>query len=84
MMTEREKLYGQLYIKYRYDNQKEARTKTEIEPFIHSDDLYYKLCLQINEQEKIVKYLEGVCDAIKRLSYNIKNIIDLKNLGMQI
>lgn len=84
ILAEKEKLYGELYNKYRYDNQKEARTKNEIEPFIHSDESYYQLCLRANEQEKVVKYLEGICDAIKRMGYNIKNIIDLKNLGMQV
>jgi len=84
LITEREKLYGELFNKYRYDNQRDARTKTEIEPFIHSSETYYQMCLAINEQEKVVKYMEGICEAIKRISYSIKNIIDLKNLGMQI
>jgi hypothetical protein len=84
LQVEKQKLYSELYKKYRYDNQQEARTKTEVEPFIYSDESYYKMCLSANDQEMVVKYLEGICDAIKKLSYNIKNIIDLKNLGMQI
>lgn len=84
MLVQKQKLYSELYKKYRYDNQQEARTKTEVEPFIYSDESYYKMCLSTNDQEMVVKYLEGICDAIKKLSYNIKNIIDLKNLGMQI
>jgi hypothetical protein len=84
LLVEKEKLYGELFNKYRFDNQKDARSKIEIEPFIHSDEAYYQLCLRANEQEKVVKYMEGICDAIKKVSYNIKNIIELKNLGMQI
>lgn len=84
LLTAKDKLYGELYNKHRFDNQKETRKKIEIDPFIHSDEQYYQLCLKINEQEHMVKYLEGICDSIKRLSYNIKNIIDLKNLGEQI
>lgn len=84
MLTSKQKLYSELYNKYRYDNKLEARTKTEVEPFIYSDESYYKVSLSVNDQEMIVKYFEGLCDMIKRLSYNIKNIIDLKNLGMQV
>lgn len=84
MLTAKQKLYSELYNKYRYDNKLEARTKTEVEPFIYSDDSYYKMSLAVNDQEMIVKYFEGLCDMIKRLSYNIKNIIELKNLGMQV
>jgi len=84
MLASKQKLYSELYNKYRYDNKLEARTKTEVEPFIYSDESYYKMSLAVNDQEMIVKYFEGLCDMIKRLSYNIKNIIELKNLGMQI
>jgi hypothetical protein len=84
MLTSKQKLYSELYNKYRYDNKLEARTKTEVEPFIYSDESYYKMSLAVNDQEMIVKYFEGLCDMIKRLSYNIKNIIELKNLGMQV
>ena len=83
MLTEKEKLYGELYNKYRYGSQRETRTKVEIEANIYSDETYYKLCLAINAQEQIVKYFEGVCDNIKKIAYSIKNIVDLKNLGMQ-
>lgn len=84
LLAEKEKRYGELYSKFRFDSQRDARTKTEIEPLIHSNEDYYQICLRANEQEKVVKYMEGICDAIKRMGYNIKNIIDLKNLGMQI
>jgi hypothetical protein len=84
MLTGKQKLYSELYNKYRYDNKLEARTKTEVEPFIYSDESYYRISLAVNDQEMIVKYFEGLCDMIKRLSYNIKNIIELKNLGMQV
>lgn len=83
LLTDKDKMYGELYNKNRYDSKLESRTKNEIEPFIHSNEEYYQLCLRLNEQEMIVKYLEGICEAIKKLSYNIKNVIDLKNLGMQ-
>ena len=83
LISDKDKLYGELYNKYRFNSNKELKTKSEVEPFVLSDESYYQLCLRVNEYELGVKYLEGVCDAIKRLSYNVKNIIDLKNLGMQ-
>lgn len=80
LLVEKEKLYGVLYNDLRYNTNKDLKSRTEIEPFINSNDMYYKLCLRINDQEMIVKYLEEVMDSIKKLSFNIKNIIDLKNL----
>ena len=82
MLAEKDKKYGELFRTFRYSNQQEAVTKQEIEAFIHSDEGYYQLRLRLNEQELVVKYLEDVCDAIKKMAYNIKSIIDLKNLGM--
>lgn len=82
MLVDKEKMYGELYLKFRYDNNQGARTKVEIESFIHCNEAYCDLCYRINEQEMIVKYAEEMTDRIQKVSYSIKNIVDLKQLGM--
>ena len=79
-ITEREKLYGTLYDTIRFGGNRDLRNKTEIDPYINSNDIYYKLCLEINDQEVIMKYLEETLSSINKLSYSIKNYIDIKNL----
>ena len=53
MRTKKERLYSEYYKKYRYDNKLEIRTTGEIESFIHTEELYYKLCLNVNQQELV-------------------------------
>jgi hypothetical protein len=81
-ITEREKLYGTLYDSVRFQSNKELKNKSEIDPYINSNEPYYQLCLSINDQETIVKYLEEVLSSINKLSYSIRNYIDIKNLQL--
>jgi hypothetical protein len=81
-ITERDKLYGTLYDSIRFGGNKELRNKTEIDPYINSNDAYYKLCLEVNDQEVIVKYLEETLSSINKLSYSIRNYIDIKNFKL--
>lgn len=82
-ITEKEKLYGILYNSIRFDNKttsnKGLKNLTEIEPYINSNEIYYQLCIDINHQEMVVKYLEETLSSINKLSYAIKNYIDIKN-----
>jgi hypothetical protein len=72
------KLYGELYKKYNEKYTVELDSKHEIESYIFAEDKYYDQQLLINEQETIVKYLEETIDNFKKLSFNIKNWIDIK------
>ena len=80
MITDKESLYGHLYEKLRFDNNRQLKNKTEIDPFIWKDETYYALCLRFNDQECQVKYFEEVLDSIKKMSYHIGNIITLEKI----
>jgi len=81
-MVEKDKQYGILYDSIRFSGNKDLKNKSEIDPYINSNDIYYKMCLDINDQEMVVKYLEEVMSSINKLSYAIRNFIDIKNLGL--
>ena len=74
----REKKYGELYKHFKHKDQYEWTQKGEIESQINSDPSYYAIKIQIVQQEYVVKYLENVLDNVKRLSYTIKNWIEIR------
>jgi len=75
---QREYLYGQLYKFYKEDYNRELESKHEYENYIYSNDKYNTLSIEVNRQEIIVKYLEETIDNIKKLSFNIKNWLEIK------
>jgi hypothetical protein len=88
---EKDKFYGELYRYYRYGEmkgrpnfQQSLSTKSEIDPYIESDELYYKIALEVAGQEVIVNYLEQIVKSINSLGYNIKNYIDLQKFNKGI
>lgn len=78
MELDREKMYGDLYKHFKYNDSYEWNQKGEIESQINSNDEYNKLKIKMAQQEFMVKYLESVLDNIKRLSFSIKNWIEIK------
>jgi dGTP triphosphohydrolase len=75
---QQERLYGQLYKYYKEDYKVELDSKHEYETYIYADEKYCKLCVEVNKQEIIVKFLEETIDNIKKMSYNIKNWLEIK------
>ena len=45
---------------------------------IKCDKQWIALCVQYNEQEMYLKYLEGTIDNVKKVSFQVKNYIDIK------
>ena len=76
LSIKKDKLYGKLYHYYKFDFNYSLSSKTEIEPYINNNDEYYKLLLEMNEQEEIVKYLEKIVKVFEGLSFSIKNFIE--------
>lgn len=76
----KEKVYGELYHKYKFEGQYELSTKTEVDVYVKSDEIYYNKCLEEANQEIIVKYLEAVVDSILKMGFQIKNYIELQKL----
>ncbi len=76
--------YGELYKYYKYEDNHSWDNKAEIVSQINRDKDYNDLRQEQVKREFVVKYLEEVLDNIKRMSFSIKNFIDLKkfNAGM--
>jgi len=78
LLLKRDRMYGQLLKKEKLEGEIEWRSKDEYNSVIICNDDYYNIKLQAQEQEYIVKFLEETLENIKRLSFNIKNYVDLK------
>lgn len=76
--TEMEKMYGEIYKQVKHHDGYEWGNRNEIDSQVNTKPKYHALRIKANEQEYIVKYLEGVLDNIKRLSFSIKNFIDIQ------
>lgn len=76
--------YGELYKYYKYNDNHSWDNKAEIVSQINTNKEYNELRQELVKREFVVKYLEEVLDNIKRMSFSIKNFIDLKkfNAGM--
>jgi hypothetical protein len=80
--TEKDKLYGELYHKYKFKNDFQLDSAKEIDTYIRADDSFYNKCLEFQNQEIIVKYLEEVLQNIKNAGYAIKNHLEFVKLKM--
>ena len=80
--AEKDKIYGELYHKYKYNFDYTLDTKGEVEAYIKSDDIYYQTALQYAQQEIQVKYLEETLNHINNMGFRIKNYIDLQKMKL--
>ena len=78
LVVKRDRMYGELLRNEKVNGDIEWKSKDEYNSVIMTNDNYYDLKLKTQEQEHIVKFLEDTLDNIKRMSFNIKNFIDLK------
>lgn len=86
MNIEKEKMYSDLYHYFKFNREFKSdfslNTKNEVEVFITRDEKYHKYLLSITDQEMQVKYIEEVMDQLKKMTYNIKNYVDLKKIKL--
>jgi hypothetical protein len=47
----KDKLYGELYHHYKFKFDFSLDSKSEIDTYVKSDDKYYQICLEYNQQE---------------------------------
>lgn len=78
LAAEKDKIYGVLYEKYKFNHNQVLDTKGEIEAWIRVDAQYLKIITDFNDQEVVCKYLENVVDCVSRLSFSIKNFVEYK------
>jgi hypothetical protein len=74
----RDQLYGRLIRDEKINGDIEWKNKDEYNAVINCNDDYYSLRLRTNQQELVVKFLEDTLSNINRMSFSIKNYIDLK------
>jgi len=78
MIAQKEKKHGKLYKYYKYEDDIKWTTREEINSQIRSNDEYYKILLKCEKQEVIVSFLNETIDNIKKMSFNMKNYIEIK------
>ena len=79
----RKDLYSKLYhklIKEGYDGYDVGKVKNAIETYINMNAEYRAVALQIAQDENVIKYLEGTLDNLNKVSFSIKNYIDLAKM----
>lgn len=76
----KDKIYGKLYHKYKFDFEFQLDTKAEVESYIKADDEYYKIALEVANQQMITNYIEEVLKEINTIGFNIKDYIELEKL----
>lgn len=81
-LIQRDKVYGELYHKYKYNFDYQLDTKGEVEAYIKSDNKYYQIAIECANQEVQVKYLEETLVHINNMGFKIKNFIDLKKMRL--
>lgn len=78
MKTNLAQTYGVKYDYFKNGHTHNWTGKAEIETQIFADKVYHQQRIDANKQEYMVEYLEGVLDNVKRLSFSLKNYIDMK------
>ena len=81
------KIYAKCYLdikKHGYEGVEVGKSKGEIETFINIDNEYCQQLEKVNDSEIIVKYLESTLDNLNKVSFHIKNYIELKKIQMGI
>lgn len=81
---DKNKLYSELYNDLKYNSEKSLDSMKEAEIIIKGNDRYYKKCVEFQDVELVVKYLEGTLKNITLTSYWIKAFIDQAKLKMGI
>ena len=74
---EKDKLYGELYKTYKYESNFTWESQKEIESQIKCDPQWLKLMAEIGKQKLVVDWLQETLGNINRLSFSIKNYIEI-------
>ena len=77
LSVEKDKLYGDLYHKKKFEGSFTLDSNKEIDIYVKADDTYYKLLVKIANQEVIVDWLEQTINNINKLGFYIKNYVDI-------
>ena len=86
MNIELDKRYGDLYHKYKYGKEFDyaLNNKGEVDVYINNDPSYYEYNKFVKFQEVVVKFLEYHLECLSKMSYTIKNYIELKKIKLGV
>ena len=76
------KIFGDLYDKYRFNFNRDLTTRAEVETYIHADAQWIVFQETYALQDSIVAYFEDMRKSLNTMTYDIKNIIALKQMGV--
>jgi len=80
--VDKDKIYGELYDKYKFHFDYQLDGKSEIDTYVRKDDKFYQIALTYSQQEVQVQFLEQTLNHINNLGFRIKNFVDLKKIKM--
>ena len=72
----KDKVYGELYKKYHFEDNYKWDAQKECESQVKSDAEYIKAALEYEKQKLVVDYLQETLGNINRMSFSIKNYLD--------
>lgn len=75
-----EKLYGELFKHYKFNDSCAWGSTKEIETQIHSDDSYKAKILEYTTQKYYLDFVTETLSSVKNLNFVIKNFIDYKKI----
>ena len=85
LQANKEKQYTLLLHKFRKEGFEKFEVKgKDVDHYIHLDVDYQKIVSEFKEQTFITNYLESVLEQINKLSFNIKNFIDIQKVKLGI
>ena len=76
LQLEQDKLYGDLYKKYRHYSDLSWDSQKEVESQIKCDEEWMKQAREYAKQKIVVDYVQETLSNINRMSYSIKNYLE--------
>lgn len=76
--AKKDKLYGTLYHKYKYDYDYKLDSNKEIDIYVKSDDLYDEVLKEYNESLVIIEWLDETLKNFRSMAFQMKNHLDLR------
>ena len=75
LQLDQDKLYGELYKKYRFESDYTWESQKEIDSQIKCDQDWLKLAAEMGKQKIVVDWLQETLGNINRMSFSIKNYL---------
>ena len=78
LSVELKKLYSEIFIDLKENAKRSYDSKYEIENVINSNNDYYKMSLEFNQQKAILDWIESTRDNLNNIKFEIKDFMNWK------